>query len=294
MEQDGSLSIVIGELLIENASTSHRNGSWRFADNSSGVFEFVRRSFSSEPSYLSPLEKSQLIVANKEVKLGAITLYRSDVERLIAEIESYFEQPVIPIIRAKEGDQYIAQNSAEYMSRRDLPRRVDEFTLSVEKPDDTGLKKIITIYLSDDMDSKIIVSSSDEMWTEAVASRLSGFMREFSGVFTGALRRHGLTVNTIAFFLLIIYTPEFDFPNRLIFLFLFVIFAFAFTRAHKLVPFARVYLDADQVKRPFAKELPSVILSAIGAAAVSAIASLPKITELVSEIISAVQSHFPG
>ena len=272
----------VGYLELEDASQSHRVGTWRLTDRSTGTFEVVLKEFGGSTS-ASPIEQSQLLIANKEVPLGAITLYRTDLSRIISELESYFDGPVTVVIRAKESEQVMVRNVAEYLARGDLPDMVKELTLAVEKEATHGLKKIVTITLSDDLDSKIAVSSPDELWTEAVAQRLSRFLEQFTSTFTGFLRRHGLNVNFFMFLGLLIALPEFELADRIIIVLLAIGLMLVIVRSHKLVPFARIYLDPDRVRRPYAKELPSAILGVVAALAISAFTALPKITGWISK-----------
>jgi hypothetical protein len=271
----------VGYLELEDASQGHRVGTWRLADRSTGTFEVILKEFGGTIS-TNPVEQSQLLIANKEVPLGAITLYRSDLNRIIAELESYFDDPVTVVIRANESEQVIVRNVVEYLARGDLPDMVKELTLAVEKDATRGLKKIVTIALSDDLDSKITVSSPDELWTEAVAQRLSRFMEQFTSTFTGFLRRHGLNVNFLMLLVLLVALPEFERSERIILVVLAIGTMLLIARTHKLVPFARVYLDPDRARRPYAKELPSVILGAVAALAVSVFSALPKITDWIT------------
>lgn len=279
---EGSSNKPIGHIDVEDSSTSHRFGIWKLNDNSAGTFEVVRKNFGPEPSAAEPLEKSQAQISNKEVPLGAITLYRADLERIIAELSSYFEEPFLPLIRAKEGGQVFVRNAGEYLARRDLPERISELTISIEKPSTHGLKKIVNLILNDDLDSKISVSSPDELWTEAVAQRLSRFMSEFTSTFTGFLRRHGLNVNSLLLVAVLIALPEFRLLDRILIVGLTIILMFVVVWSHKLVPYARIYLDPEKARKPYSKELPSVILGIVATLAISALSALPKLAAWIS------------
>lgn len=224
--------------------------------------------------------------------LGAITIYRTDLERILAEIESYFDEPVVPIIRARENDQIVVRNAVEYLARGELPEKLKELTIAAEVPSDHGLKKIVNLSLSDDLDSKITVSSPDELWTEAVGQRLNSYMQQFTSTFTGFLRRHGLNINSFFLVLLLIALPEFELFDRIVLVILALIVMVIIARSQKLVPFARIYLDPDKVRKPYSKEIPSMILGGVTAAAGAAITALPTVSEWIAKGLEAAAKFF--
>lgn len=281
-------SQTIGTMNVEVGNQSLRAGTWALNDGSAGTFEVVIKKVGENSPGQNPLEQSQVQIANKDVPLGAITIYRSDLLRVIAELESYFIEPVIPIIRAREGDQVIVRNAAEYLSRGELPELLKEMTILIESNAVHGLKKVINLTLSDDLDSKISVSSPNELWTEAVSQRLGRYMEQFTSTLTGFLRRHGLNVNTFFLIILLIALPEFQLLERVVLAILVVILMLIVARSHKLVPYARIYLDPDRVRRPFSKELPSVILGAFVAITTGALGALPKISEWIVNTLQSI------
>lgn len=283
---------VVGHLKIEHGNQSMRAGVWSLNDGSAGTFELIIKVIGEQPKADNPIERSQVQIANKDVPLGAITLYRPDLDRVIAELETYFEGPVIPIIRAKEGDQVLVRNAAEYLSRSDLPDKIKEITIALETNAAHGLKKIVSLTLSDDLESKISISSPDELWTEAVSQRLSKYLKEFTGTFTGYFRRHGLTINSLLLLFLVVVLPEFALFERVVITGLTLTLMFLVVRGHKLVPFARIYLDRDRVRRPFAKELPSVILGGVATATAALITAIPAVTGFITRTIEAFATSF--
>lgn len=282
----------LGQIALETQNASMRAGTWSLADGSAGMIEVVVKQVGKLVTAENPLENSQLQIANKTVRLGAVTLYRPDLERVIAELETYFNDPVVPIIQAKEGDQFTTRNAAEYLSRGDLPDMVKEITIGVEASSGNGLKKIANVTLSDDLDSKIYVSSPDELWTEAVAQRLEQYFKGFTSTFTGFLRRHGLNINSVLLLFLIIALPEFELFERIVISALALGLMIVVFYSHKLVPYARIYLDPDQVKRPFSKEMPSVILGGVATTLFAGLTALPKITEWVTNGLEKIGQLF--
>lgn len=279
--KDDGAPTIVGELNLESYSSSHRTGTWRFVDGSAGTFDLIKKEFGASATGTNPFETSQLSVSNKEVPLGAITMYRPDLSRLISEIESYFEGPIVPIIRAKENSQHLTANAAEYLARGDLPEELKELTVSAEQNAKHGLKRIVSITISDDLDSRVTVSSPDELWTEAVSVRLSAFMNEFTGTFTGFMRRHGTNFNGLLLLGLIVAAPELELEIRLALLAAILVFILVVTRTLRLVPFARVYLDPDRIRKPFSKEFPGAIMALFTAMAAAASTAAPEFLQRI-------------
>jgi hypothetical protein len=290
LNEDGTAGPPVGNLAVEVGNQSLRAGTWSLNDGSAGTFEVVVKKVGSASTSQNPVERSQVQIANKDVPLGAITIYRPDLFRIIAELESYYEEPVIPVIRAQEGDQVIVRNAHEYLARGDLPDKLREITIGIEANAAHGLKKIVNLTLSDDLDSKISVSSPDELWTEAVAQRLSRYMQEFTSTFTGFLRRHGLNVNLLFVIGLLIALPEFELVERSVLAGLVLILMLFIAQSHKLVPFARIYLDPDRVRKPYSKEIPSVILGVFASAMGVALTALPTISAWLTSTVEAILS----
>jgi len=214
------------------------------------------------------------------VPLGAMTLYRTDLERLITEMESLVGKPCRTAIRATENEQIVVEPAEKYLSRKDYLDVVRVLTISTSEITDAPLKRIATVSLNDDGSSEMVISSPDEIWTAAVALRLEKFLGQFSSRFTGWLRRNGLNINSFILIAILIWMPDRPLWQRIVVFTLGVLLIAGIVKSHRLVPYNRVYLDPDRQKKPFAKELPSAVLAAFAAGVIGALASVPDIIEL--------------
>lgn len=295
-ESDGLIALVsekpdekgnpvrLGELRIEAANEDICNGTWHLADGSRGIFDLQRRSFSTDIANVVSQGGSPKLW-NKEIPLGAITLYRRDLDSLIAELETHIPDNASTVIRATESGQVIVQNVNDYLSRRDLLDVVSEFTISRESNDTPGFKKIITVNLNNNGENNVVASSPDELWTSAVSQRVASFMEQFTSSLTGFLRRHGLNVNSFLIIGLVIVLPDYHVKERIIITIGVIFIILMIARSHKFIRFARVYLDHDRTKRPFSKELPSAILAVAATGIAATFGALPEIVDFVQNSI---------
>lgn len=277
----------LGSLQIETANEGVCDGTWHLADGSRGVFDLQKRNLPTDTtSVLSQGGSPKLW--NKEIPLGAITLYRRDLDSLIAELETHIPDNASTIIRATESGQVIVQNVRDYLTRRDLLDVITEFTISRESNDSPGFKKIITVNLNNNGENSVVSSSPDELWTSAVSQRVASFMEQFTSSFTGFLRRHGLNVNSFLIVGLVIVLPDYPIKERIVITLGVILVILSIARSHKFIRFARVYLDSDRTKRPFSKEAPSAILAVAATAIAATFGALPEIVEFLQKLIGSI------
>lgn len=152
----------LGSLNFEDMSEISCAGTWQLVDGSKGIFElFVSSRGVTEPDKANQLPSPKLW--NKEIPLGAVTLYRRDLESLIAELETHIPENASTIIRATEGGQVIIQDANEYLSRKDLLDVLTEITISREENVTPGYKKIITVTLNNNDQNNVTASSPEEL-----------------------------------------------------------------------------------------------------------------------------------
>jgi len=274
----------LGSLALDHATDVGCSGTWEWIDRSKGIFDLGIPARVSVPSD-TPAQPLSLKLWNKDIPLGAITLYRNDLVRLIAELESFVPEDASTIIRATEGGQIIIQTAADYLARGDLPDVLKHISISREETVSAGFKRIVTVNLDDSDGNNIVVSSPDELWTSAVSQRVSGFMGQFTSVFTGLLRKHGLDFNAILLAIVVIVIPDYSLNERIAIFAGLILIALLVARYHKFIRLARVYLDPDRTKRPFSKEAPSAILALIVTAVAAVFSALPEIFEFLQRAL---------
>lgn len=278
---------LLGSLTFDHATDIGCSGTWEWIDRTKGIFDLGIPARVGVPSD-TPVQELSLKLWNKDIPLGAITLYRNDLARLIAELESFVPEGASTIIRATEGGQVIIQTAADYLARGDLPDVLKHISISREEAVTAGFKKIVTVNLDDSGGNNIVVSSPDELWTSAVSQRVAGFMRQFTSVFTGFLRKHGLDFNAILLAIVVVALPDYSLNERIVIFAALIIIALLIARYHKFIRLARVYLDPDRTKRPFSKEVPSAIFALIVAAVAWVFSALPQIFELLQRIAKSI------
>ena len=271
-----------GSAVVEKETDDLIKGSWRFLSGAEGLFELSRdrTDLQQAPSAFAPDH-----IRNREVPLGAITLYRSDLERLIAEMESLVLKPSITTIRAVEGEQIVVEPSDKYLIRKDYVDVVRSMTISTTEVTSAPLKKIATVVLNDDGSSQIIISSPDEIWTEAVAIRLTRYANQFSSRFTGILRKHGLNINSFILIAIIIWMPDRPLVERIAVFSVGLVLMFGIVKSHSLLPYNRVYLDPDRQKKPFSKEIPGASMAAAAGIVTAGLSAAPQIFQAAKKIV---------
>lgn len=276
---------------IELQTDTNASGFWQFTSGATGVFDLIRQadlpSLRHDPAVILPDQ-----VLNREVPIGAVTLYRPDLERLIAEMESLVPKPNVTTIRATENGQIVVQQATTYLDRKDYVDVVRILTVSTAEVTDRPIKRIANVMLNDDGSSQIFISSPDEIWTEAAASRLSKFLEQFSSKLTGWLRKQGLNINTIILFAILIWIPDRPLFERVVIFGIGVLVIAMIAKSHSMLPFNRVYLDPDRQKRPFAKEMPGAALAAVAGLVISALSAAPTAFEYVGKWIGMLKAWF--
>ena len=285
---DAASRVSVGSLSIDHRDEQICRGTWALSDGSRGIFDLEAVARGVPAAAVSQPGAAQLW--NKEVLLGAVTLYRSDLERLLAELRSFVPEPATTFIRATEGGQVIVYQADAYLARGDKPDLLKDMTIVREEIVSSGFKKIVTINLNNTGENNIVVSSPDELWTAAVAQRVDGFMRQFTSVFTGMLRKHGLNVNSLILLSVLIVMPDYHIRTRLLIGAGAVLIILLIAGSHKYIPFARVYLDPDRTKKPYSKEMPSAIMGAIAAAVTAGFTALPELLDKGRKVIEALLS----
>ena len=281
-------SLPAGELSLEINESERRAGTWRLWNGAEGIFNLIPAGMPSPSGPHNPASPQLVQFWNKDTPLGAITLYRSDLERLIAELESFVPEPRLTVIRANENDQTIVNKADIYLSRKDYPDVVRELVITCEEVIPQGYRKIITLNLNDDASSTLGVSSPDELWTAAVSIRTEKFISQFTSGLTGWLRKKGLNINSLILVGIIIWMPDRPLIERIFGFIAAVIVIFVIFKSHQLVPYTRVYLNPDKVRRPFEKEVPSIVLTSLAGVLAALVSALPSIIDKVSHVVESV------
>ncbi|WP_147418742.1 hypothetical protein [Sphingobium terrigena] len=284
-------AVLVGGMSFEIRAAKQCSGTWDLLDGSKGIFDLALAERPSESPSLSAQSPAPQLW-NKEALLGAVTLYRADLERLIAELETFVPAPATTYIRATEGGQVIVHQADAYLARRDRPDIIKDMSIVREEIVSTGFKKIATVNLNDSGENNISVSSPDELWTSAVSQRLESFMGQFTSVFTGILRKHGLNINSLILLCVLIVIPDYKINTRIFIAIGAILIILAIAGSHKFIRFARVYLDPDRPKNPYSKEVPSAIMALIATVIATGFSTLPQILDMLRKAAEAVLSFW--
>lgn len=280
----------VGELTFESRAPDAWTGSWRIGQ-AEGVFEFARVELGSQIGELGLAEQP---LWNREESVGSVTLYKPDLIRLIAEMESHIPSPRRTLVRAVENGQAILESAERYLGRSDYPTLVREMTITCEEAPRPGFRKILNVVLADDGSTSVSASSPDELWTLASTQQLATYIRQFSSRVTGWLRKHGLNINALILIAILIWMPDRPLAERVVAFIVGIVTMLLIVKSHTLIPTNRVYLDPDQQKQPFARELPAAALAVFAGLTVAFLQAFPDIYRLISVAISSLLSPVGG
>lgn len=269
---------VFGTGIIETTNESQITGSWKFVAGAAGLFDLTRHQPQQEQVQAQQVATTR--VWSREVPLGAVTLYRSDLQRLVAEMRGLIERPCTIAVRAIEAGNIVVEDVDTYLNRPDFVDVLRVFTISAEEITNQPLKRIATLRLEEDS-TNIFVGSTEEMWTTAAAHRLESYVKQFTSRTTGWLRRYGLNINAFILIAILIWMPDRPLFERVVVFSLGVLVIAGIARSHRLIPFNRVYLDPEKEKKPFAKEVPAVVMVAVAGLVTTFLSSVPEIIEFV-------------
>lgn len=285
--------IISATLLLERDDAAAKAGRWWMSDGSAGIFNLFKPDELPETStpttgsvQLSSMESG---FWDKSIPLGATTLYLDDLRRVIAEIETHIPEPRTTRIRANEAGHIANAIASVYLSRADLPKKVQEITITCSQNAPAGaIRKILSVTLSTETGSAVNASSADELWTDAAARRTFERLKQYTSAPMEFMRQHGLSINFLLFLGLVVWAPDYPLGQRVLALLIVFVAIFAIAQFHRAIPYSRIYLDPDVPKSPIAKEFPAFIWAVVAAAITAAVANVPRLAESLSKLWGSV------
>lgn len=238
---------------IDSVSSSDFAGKWKSATGNSGVF-WLRRA-TTAPLQNANSSPPELIA--KEVILPRITIYREELESLIAKIRKLIQSPNDVVVTATIDGKDVSQFSSAFLVRNDLPAKVEHVRLSVGD-NRQPLQSSINIVLSNTVPSQIFIQFDNSIWLSGALSELESFFRRFSNPIITIFQRHGLNLNFIFLLVVVAFLPDLTLTNRIVFLILALILASVFYWIHNLATSTRVYLGKNISRNRLAAETPRI------------------------------------
>jgi hypothetical protein len=261
----GSSNIVLDTILPNRLA-----GRWTTTTGHAGTINLVRSDTAQPPATQIAPPPSQppkpIEIVAREGRLANLTLYRSELETIVAKIKLLVGgSNDVVIATTIDGGKQIRQFSADFFARRDLPRHVTSINLSLNDGRQ-GIQSNVIVNLSDKFESTFFIQSDDALWVSGGFAELEGFFRRYTNPISVFIQKHGLNVNGIMLITVIALLPDLPLSSRFIVLVLTFIVVSGLLYLHRRLTSTVVYLDAKAERGFFSKFLPSLV-SALTAAA---------------------------
>ncbi len=252
-----------GTLIIDDASLEKILASYELADGSRGPIAFIpdfnqpQEGQAREKQIPSITSPPQLIVGEGE--LGAVTLYRSELNALLDLLRSLIGGASEPIITAQVNGNRVTQYAKDFLSLSELPYRLNQMQITITSSG-LGIQKSINIDLKPYADSTFWIQSDEKIWSNGVQRSIEKFFEGCSSVGTTFLRKYGLNFNAFLLLSVLILTPDLAMLMRILLMVVAVVLIVVIKKMHDFVPNSRVYLD--DTKRFFlVREWPVIATS---------------------------------
>ncbi|MGE4062721.1 MAG: hypothetical protein AB7E79_05080 [Rhodospirillaceae bacterium] len=157
----------------------------------------------------------QLII--REHDLQAVTLSNAQIRNLLARMSQAIPHSFGTILTASFAGRTVRRYEAHWLASDDLPAQIDN--LFIQRTENTtAIQKSISVQISQRNGNRVTVQSDDETWTAGAALAF----RDFFQPHTSRIARYVKIAALVAFlcvaFATSMYTPDFDKPQRAVFL----------------------------------------------------------------------------
>lgn len=255
-------------IALDTVMTNRLAGRWTTSTGHAGTINMVRSETAQPPTSqsASPAAPPKPIeIVAREGRLANLTLYRNELETIVAKIKSLVGGANDVVIATTiDGGKQIRQFSADFFARRDLPRHVTSINLSLNDGRQ-GIQSNVIVNLSDKFESTFFIQSDDALWVSGGFAELEGFFRRYTNPVSVFIQKHGLNVNGIMLIVVIALLPDLPLSSRVVVLFLTFVVVTGLLYLHRKLTSTVVYLDATAERGFWSKFLPSLV-SALTAA----------------------------
>jgi len=282
IEIDQSL---VGRMTIGNIHTDGFSSEWELSNGARGIAKWIATTVSQGTTTvqtpLVPIRPAQLI--SKEVPIGAVTIYRTELEGLIQKLKSLCSNDIEPVITATIDNGKVIMYAKDILARGDLPSSVNECTISIADNQPNAQKSIV-INFNKQSESNVVVQGPDETWSTGASVDLTEFMKRYTSYGTTAFRKYGLLINAFIFLSAIIVIPDFDIVERVLLIIVIYTVMIAFISLHALVPNTVIYFD-DTKRNPFRRQLPTIYSAVLATGIVAVVTILFKYLPVTSWVL---------
>jgi hypothetical protein len=248
-------------------------GEWSTSTGHAGIFflgraDTVSRGASTGTQAGPPAAPERPVeLRARQSSLPSLTLFRPEVEALVALLKELVGGPNDVVIAANIGGTEIRQFAKDFLARETLPSYVTHMSLSLADGRQP-LQSTITVNLAAHGSSNYFVQSDNPIWVSGSAAELDAFFDRYANPLIVFVQRYGLNLNMILLLIAIAVLPEVPIISRFALLAFAIAVIIAVMRVHRFFNATAIYLDKGMSRGLFTKALPSMV-SALSVAAIT-------------------------
>jgi len=194
----------LGEITIEGALDNSGNisGEWYSKLGTAGTFKV----FPHEMNSIKTLPEQ---IHNKTSQIGAIRLYKSDLEQLINFIEKDFGEGKTVVTYEERGCE-LTKYVSEFLKESTDVKEFSYLKLILQEPEAHGINRVVVIELKKKNASEVTVSGINESWVVGKAEGIARLLKPRENKLVTLYRRYGLNINAFLFTVMLVVIPEFS------------------------------------------------------------------------------------
>jgi hypothetical protein len=232
-------------------------GKWESEIGTGGTFEVYPHGKVGENKVARGRDIPEQIFT-RTVDIGSVRIFQKDLKDLIEIVAKDFLQGQ-PVVTFKlRGSEVIKFSEAFLQEVTNLPK-LRFMKINIQEPEPNGINRTVAVQLSEGIGSFVTVSGSNESWVVGKAESISHALTAYQNNVITYYRKHGLEINGIIFFLMLVMIPEItDWHSRLIFVLVVMALLFVLVRVHrKLLPNTVIFPMEEPTS--FRRSWPSVV-----------------------------------
>lgn len=250
-------------LEIDTLNEREINGRWSTVNGHSGVV-WLKRVYTSNQQQQPKTEGVAALIA-RETSLPNLTVYRSELEILIAKMKALINTDRDVVITTRIDSKDVTEFASAFLKRRDVPNKLYHMRLGINDGRQP-LQNSLNLVISNLLPSQFIVQSDSPIWLNGAHTELDEFFGRSTNKFVVFFQKYGLNVNGLVLLAAIATLPELSLVNRFIFLGLIVGLMMLFWRLHASLNSAVIYTDPDVKRGWYYPDWAKILTSVLGAA----------------------------
>jgi hypothetical protein len=238
--------IVNGEISAEGVLTPEGQirGKWSSTLGTGGTFILHPHDAAQEAIPNQGLLPERMHTASRT--LGAIRLYKADIEELIGFLSRDFLQGRVVVTYRERGSE-ISRYASDFLNEAARLGELRYLKLLIQEPEAYGINRFVFVELSDIGTNEIRVQGVQESWVIGKAETISSLLRAHQKAFATTFRTRGLNFNGLLALGALVALPELSMSKRAVFVIVIGFIILVIVNAHKrLIPNVVIYLSPKE------------------------------------------------